>query len=127
MIGRIKHTLRSSWVLAGLTAAVVIAYRHRSRLRAIGSASYRTSKRILSSRITRSIIACYLLWILLLLFTNSFAFEEIFDWQNEDWRRFWGMAILPPVFFAVAYCLYRWTLRTNEDTEIALSKNQTPQ
>lgn len=83
------------------------AYCHRKGLQRM----WQLYGHVIPVRNMKIAVSAYALWILLLLFTNSFEFENIFRWYQDDMRRLRLLAILPPVFVLVAYLLFRWTFK----------------
>lgn len=56
-------------------------------------------------------LSAYVFWLVLLLFTNSFQFEYIFNMSGSDENRFRALAILPPLLCVVAYFFIKWAMR----------------
>jgi hypothetical protein len=102
---------RLIWSTVGLgLLAFAIRFLRRHRKQIIDFLSALPARARLPRKLKIS-ITVYTLWILLLLFTNSFQFEEVFDMSGDDMDKFRLLAALPLVFAGVAYGLYAWTMK----------------
>lgn len=72
--------------------------------------------RLRVSKKIKAFISINLIWLLILLFTNSFQFEDVLAMSSYDWERFRLLFILPFIFFLVTFTLYTWIMRPEQDT-----------
>lgn len=65
----------------------------------------------------RVFVAAQIVWLVLLLFSNSLTFQYVFDFYYYDEARFAALAILPPTFILISLILGRWAWASFKKTD----------
>lgn len=96
-------TIFGALIVIGVPLAIIYFSR-----KFIGSALSKTSSFLWKSPAARVFIAAQILWLVLLLFSNSMTFRHVFDFDYYDEDRFAALAILPPLFILISMILGKW-------------------
>lgn len=81
------------------------------------SVTLRTPSFLWKSPAVRVFVAAQIVWLVLLLFSNSLTFQYVFDFYYYDEDRFAALAILPPTFILISLILGRWAWASFKKTD----------